>query len=123
MSRFRSDTNNISNNDSCKENNTTPGRTNWFQTLDYLDQELGDIKRWLREKEANIRPLTEDYRKIKEENRRLDHSCLSPYDPIPTTSTSIYNTQTCAHHVLNHPIIKMTHTNQLNIDRDSPLSF
>ena len=123
MSSFRSDTHNISNNDSCKESNTTPGLINLFQTLDYLDQELGDIKRWLLEKEANIRPLTEDYRNIKEENRRLDHSCLSPYDLIPTTSTSIYNTETCAHHVLNHPIIKMTHNNQLNIDRDSPLSF
>ena len=45
MSSFRSDTNNISNNDSSKESNTTPSIINLFPTFNGLDQELWDIQR------------------------------------------------------------------------------
>ena len=81
-------------NDSGKENNTTPGFADLFRTIDNFDQELGEIKHWLLEKEVNIRQLTEDYRDIEEKNSRLNHSCLSSDDSIPTTTTSISNTET-----------------------------
>ena len=86
--------NNISNNGSGKEGNVTLGLANLFRTLDDLDHQLGGIKQLLLEKEANIRLLTEDYRDIKENNRRLDYSYLPPDVPTPTIPASNSNAKT-----------------------------
>ena len=77
--RWRNLGNNTSNDGSGEENNATPGLADLFRTLEDLDQELGDMERWLLEKDAIIRPLTEDCRDIEEENRRLKQQWKS-YD-------------------------------------------
>lgn len=50
---------------------------NLFRTLDLLDRELEEMEKWLHDRAAVIKPLTDDCRDIEEENRQLEQQWKS----------------------------------------------